>query len=473
MSQEDPGGVVQTLPGSWAPPGSRTIELVFRTIGERTSELALELALKHIRPQRAHVLKNVTPWTVALRRMLEIEHQCSHVVYVDADCLILEDMRPFLDANDRPHVDCYVRDRFRGRVHCGVHITRLDVVRAMRGIPGPADVLHYVLSPEGYLRGRALHELHLSKQLKGFHILHDHFQSYRDIFVKYARRELRSRRQESYRAALRAGISGWGGDAEFEVARRAVQHAAQSVPLDATTEQIGRYLRDLPSVAEDELRVLCLAQQDHVRIDEVEKAVANDSVNLGRTRSDVKVFGVGLSCTGAHLLTAALHILGFDTVYYPTDRATLDTLARGDARFPLLEHYDGITDITVVPYYEALDRAWPGSKFILTVHDIDSWLGYCAAEWTAPVADEIAWCPVRRGVQQFLWAAVYGSYEFNEERFRRVYQRHVEDVIRYFAERTRDLLVLDIFAGDGYERLAPFLGAPTPRVPFPEKREPY
>jgi Sulfotransferase domain len=468
VRQEVRQAVVETLPGSWAPPGSRPIELVFRTVGERTSELALELALRHVKPDRAHVLRDVQPRSIAVQRMLHIDHQCSHVVYVSADCLILEDLRPFLDANDLPSVACLVLDRFRGRVGGGVHITRLDMVEAMRAIPEPIGALDYVLAPERYLCALAMRQSGYKKRLKNFHILHDHFQHYSDIFVKYARCELRSR-NELYKDHFQASLSSWGEGADFDAARYGAYHAIRAVPSQATPGETERYLRALPSIAEVELRTLGLKRKDQVTIEEVEKAVANDPVNLGRPLRHFKVFGLGLSRTGTRSLTAALHVLGFDAVHYPTDQGTLDTLVRGDARFPLLEHYDGITDVTVARYYEALDHAWPGSKFVLTVRDRDSWLDSCAFHWSVPMADKQDRGPVYMEIQRFLRAAVYGSYEFDEQRFRRVYQRHVEGVTRYFAGRERDLLVLDIAAGQGYERLAPFLGVPVPRQPFPVK----
>jgi hypothetical protein len=74
---------------------------------------------------------------------------------------------------------------------------------------------------------------------------------------------------------------------------------------------------------------------------------------------------------------------------------------------------------------------------------------------------------VYQEIQRFLRAAVYASYEFDEDRFRRVYRRHVERVTDYFAGRDDDLLVLDVVAGQGYEQLAPFLGVPVLGQPFP------
>ena len=46
------------------------------------------------------MIRNVKPFALAVQRTLTIAYQCSHVVCVDADCLILEDLRQFLDANE-------------------------------------------------------------------------------------------------------------------------------------------------------------------------------------------------------------------------------------------------------------------------------------------------------------------------------------------------------------------------------------
>ncbi|MEU6114449.1 sulfotransferase family protein [Streptomyces sp. NPDC047117] len=180
-----------------------------------------------------------------------------------------------------------------------------------------------------------------------------------------------------------------------------------------------------------------------------------------------KVFGLGLSRTGTRSLTAALRTLGFDVAHYPSDPATYRTLLAGTARFPLLNQRDGITDITVVPYYEELDHIWPSAKFILTVRDESSWLRSCRAHWERPTASKSDWGENYAELQRFLRAAVYGCLDFNADRFARIHRRHVEQVSHYFAGRHSDLLVLDIVGGEGYELLAPFLGVKTPGTPFP------
>jgi len=42
-------------------------------------------------------------------------------------------------------------------------------------------------------------------------------------------------------------------------------------------------------------------------------------------------------------------------------------------------------------------------------------------------------------------------------------------VMDYFKDRPDDLLIIDICSGEGFEKLAPFLGRPLPAQPFPHK----
>lgn len=293
----------ETLPGSWAPSGSRPIELVFRTGGERTSKLALDLALAHIKPDRAHVVRHAKPWRPAMRWMLGTDHRCSHVVSVDANCLIRQDLHPFLEANELPFVGCYGHDRFHGRTYCGVHIMRIDVARAICTIPAPIDNLVYMLSPDEYLHRVVLRQLGFKRVFKKFHILSDYFQRPSDIFTTYALRGLHNR-TGSEKKHLDASMSGWGEGVDFDVARHALDHVASAVPPDATPRQVEYYIRDLPYLAQVEVQKLGISpgQNEQLGIEEVDEIEAVDPANLGQSPKKFKVFGVGLSRTGTHSL---------------------------------------------------------------------------------------------------------------------------------------------------------------------------
>jgi hypothetical protein len=474
---------VETLAGSWGKLGLRPVDLVFRTVGERTSELALNLALKHIQPHRVHIVRNVKPFKVAVRRMLQIAHDCNYVVYLDADCLIMESLRPFLDAIDMPYVDCYGHDRFRGPNNRGAHITRIDVVNTMRQLPEPVDDIRYTLFPESHLRNVALFRLGFKKRYKTFRILHDHFQWHVDVFAKNALAALRNRASfyetaDFYAKSFQAAMSEWGDDAEFRVARLAVQHALSAVPQDADPALVDRYIRELPDVARSEVGRLGLHQSDRLSLGEVEHLIHGESIRFGQSPIGIKVFGISMWRCGARSLTKALHMLGIDTVHDPTDTATLETITRGDADFPVLNYYDGLTGIPVALCYQDLDRRWPGAKFVLLVRDEDSLVcsfrRHCGRIATLGVdADqgrrqELQSEPLRTASSCLTWLYPHGALD-EVNHFFQTYRRHVQNVLRYFAGRENDLLVMNIIGGDGYERLADFLGVPALKDPFPHE----
>ncbi|UGY93312.1 sulfotransferase family protein [Streptomyces gobiensis] len=466
-------GTIWTVEGNFSPSGGRGVNLVLRTVGERTTDLALALAIKHVRPNRVHIVDNVRPFWRAVERMLEIGHGgASHVVFLDADCLILEDLRPFLDANELAYVDCYVQDPFRGRVACGVHITRIDVVERMRRTEPPRDDIRWMLRPESTRRSLALRGVQDSVQYRGAHILHDHFQRYDHIFAKIALRELRSRTEAS-RPVFEAAIERWGQGADYDVARAAVAHAREHIPPSSPAPEVQKYIESLPDLAHREIGAMNLPERPALTMREVRQAGERIRPTQGRGAERRKVFGVGLPRTGTSSLRMALHLLGHDVAHYPVDQASLNTLARGDGRFPLLDHYDGLADLTTVPCFRELDALHPGAKFILTVRNKRSWLTSLENHWWdrsvsgSPYGEPDSALAAPMGIRRFLQAAVYGCYEFNADRLSRVYDEHVGTVRDYFDGRPDDLLVLDIVGGEGWDKLAPFLGSAAPADPFP------
>ncbi len=446
----------------------KRIELVFRSVGERTAEAALELAVRHIAPQRIHRLEQVRPFWKTVQQMLTLPIAADVVVFVDADCLIMEDMRPFLERNDEPYVDCYVLDRFRGRLHAGVHITRMDVLEGMRQVSVRGDEMKYILRPESYLRHLALERAGLGKAVAPFCIFHDFGQWYADIFAKYALRELRSRTPEQ-RIKLDRIMGQWPtDDLDFAVARHAVAHTRRAMPPDGSPQQVAAYIAELPQVATREMAILGLTEKEaltHAELDTMHRA---HGAGLAARRE--KVFGVGLSRTGTKSLTSALDILGYTVAHYPTDEITFHELVTGQYRLSTLGAcgFDGLTDIIGAGFYAQLDSAFPGSKFILTLRDKEAWLDAMERHWhEKPVYSEQPEETAKLKMRRFLRAAVYGTYTFSRERLAYVYDRHHEAVLHYFRHRPDDLLLLNLFEGEGWDKLCPFLGCGPLDHPFP------
>ncbi len=181
-----------------------------------------------------------------------------------------------------------------------------------------------------------------------------------------------------------------------------------------------------------------------------------------------KLFGIGLSKTGTTSLGLALKQLGIRTIDFPHDPTTLRELEQAKYDLTILKKYDAVTDTPVVPYYPQLDALYPGSKFILTVRDKAGWLKSIRNHWS----DRWEWLEVsdvQRRFAYFINTAVYGTIEFHEQRFSYLYDRHVREVMDYFKDRPNDLLVLDVCAGEGWEKLCPFLGLPSREGSFPRQ----
>lgn len=446
------------------------IELVFRTVEERTSQIALDLAIKNIQPDRVHKIENVKPFSKAVEKMLQIQYEGDFIVFMDADCLIREDMVPFLQTNKQPYIDCYVLDKFRGKIHCGVHITRLDVVQAMQEIEPPKGERKHILRPESRLRNLALKQLNLGINFAQFDIYHDFFQFYRDIFCKYALRELRSR-APFRQARFNINMEDWqleNSDRDFEVAKAAVFHARKTIQENANPQEVANYIESLPNIAIQELMQMNIAEKEPFSLEELEALETKRKANKTPKTKRMKIFGIGLSRTGTKSLTVALNMMGVHVIHYPNDEITLKELRSGNYDLSILNDWEGIADITVAPYYAQLDKMYPNSKFILTVRDKESWLKSIQRKWDRkPVFEEDTDLDHQMQIRRFLRASVYGTYSYNEERLSYVYDLHYKNVMEYFQDRPNDLLVINICAGEGWEKLCPFFNFSVRDEPFP------
>lgn len=175
----------------------------------------------------------------------------------------------------------------------------------------------------------------------------------------------------------------------------------------------------------------------------------------------MKIFGIGLSKTGTSSLAHALEILGYRTKDYPG----IQRYQPGDVSCvdpTLLERYDALTDTPIPSFYRELDEAYPGAKFILTVRDMDGWLLSCKKQFTENLAR------AQNEAHTALFMDLYGCTVFDETKFRTGYERFVQGVMAYFKDRPKDLLVLNVTAGEGWDKLCPFLGKPVPDMPFPK-----
>ena len=172
-----------------------------------------------------------------------------------------------------------------------------------------------------------------------------------------------------------------------------------------------------------------------------------------------RIFGIGMNKTGTTSLTEALRILGFNAFHWGGSTVrdlVAKALKNGQ---PLLEGLDptldAFSDIHILARnYELLDEQYPGSKFILTVRPIDSWIQSRTKH-------------VLLNRERKAAGAYSGNFlEVDEDGWRAEWRQRVDGARAYFEGRD-DFLEIDLTAGLGWDPLCTFLGRPTPKQEFP------
>jgi hypothetical protein len=174
-------------------------------------------------------------------------------------------------------------------------------------------------------------------------------------------------------------------------------------------------------------------------------------ISLFKKRNIPKVFCIGDVKTGTNSLYKALRILGYRTV------RNLDPWAWYEEGWELyikkLEKYkyDAYVDFPLGEgdLYQKIDKAIPNSKFILTLRDKYS--------FEKSYVNYFRHSPFETKSPQEL-----------EQRIQKFEQRN-KQVIEYFKDRPSQLLVMNIFEGDGWNKLCNFLNKSIPNKPFPHK----
>lgn len=174
-----------------------------------------------------------------------------------------------------------------------------------------------------------------------------------------------------------------------------------------------------------------------------------------RRRTRTKVFCIGFHKTGTTSLERALEYLGYRVIGRKRLKGLHHHAELLAACCDLVPRYNAFQDNPWPLFYRELDHRFPGSKFILTVRPPEDWLRSQVKHF----GDKIS--------RMRHWIYGKGCPKGNEDVYLERYNRHNAEVVEYFADRPKDLLVLDLTAGDGWTKICPFLGFPVPCVPFP------
>lgn len=172
------------------------------------------------------------------------------------------------------------------------------------------------------------------------------------------------------------------------------------------------------------------------------------------TRAQPKVFGIGASKTGTSTLGACFEMLGYTHIGWNDDLEGKYLCGNFDSLFNIAEKYQSFEDTpwNSDNFYRELDQRFPGSKFILTIRDTAEWFRSYSTFFHEMVPDVAS----------------------QEHQLVADYERRNAEVVEYFVQRPDDLLVMRICDGEGWAKICPFLGQPTPDLPFPHlNKNPY
>jgi Sulfotransferase domain/N-terminal domain of galactosyltransferase len=182
-----------------------------------------------------------------------------------------------------------------------------------------------------------------------------------------------------------------------------------------------------------------------------------------------RIFGIGMHKTATTSLYHAFKILGIDAAHWKSAHwakaiwREMNELGRSLT----LEKSYALCDLPITMLYRKLDVGYPGSKFILTTRDEAGWLATVRKHWD-PEHN-----PFRAGWDTDPFTnrchrALYGREDFDWQTMLERYRRHNGEVEHYFRKRPKDLLVMNMDEGAGWEELCGFLGTgPAPHVPYP------
>lgn len=177
-----------------------------------------------------------------------------------------------------------------------------------------------------------------------------------------------------------------------------------------------------------------------------------------------KIFGIGLHKTGTSSLARALNILDIKCSHWEHYEELYKGIQNNDYSFEFLKKYQAVVDLPVPCIFANLDRAYPNSKFILTIRDTENWFKSVKNHFivTKEMFDRSDKLKLLKEEELF-----YKIKHVDKNIFIERYENHNKEVIDYFKNRKNDLLVIDIIQGDGWDKICRFLDKRVPNDVFP------
>lgn len=199
-----------------------------------------------------------------------------------------------------------------------------------------------------------------------------------------------------------------------------------------------------------------------------------------RLRGKQKVFVIGFNKTGTTTIEKVLRDFGYIMGHQMKASGLFDEYSKRDysGLFKLCESAEAFQDIPFShpDIYKVLDERFPNSKFILTVrNDEEQWFNSMVkfhskviGHGHVPKREDFLNDPtVYKGWRWKVHTSIFGENLYDKEHYTQIYLKHNEDVQKYFAHRSEDLLIVNVANKKDYIRLCSFIGKSPQGEDFP------
>jgi hypothetical protein len=203
-----------------------------------------------------------------------------------------------------------------------------------------------------------------------------------------------------------------------------------------------------------------------------------------RAKGKVKYFCIGRNKTGTTSLKKAFEDLGFPVGNQRKAELIYDDHYFNNNFSPIIEYCKSAQVFQDVPFsvpdtFKYLDKAYPGSKFILTIRDDAEQWYHSITRFHAkkfgkggrtPTVEDLKSATYLRKGAMYNTVKIHGTPDYdpyNKDIMLAHYNNYNESVINYFKGREDDLLVINLSEPDSYKKFVAFLGVSSPYKNFP------
>ncbi len=197
-----------------------------------------------------------------------------------------------------------------------------------------------------------------------------------------------------------------------------------------------------------------------------------------------KIFCIGRNKTGTTSFAKAMKDLGFVVGYQHDAERFVKEYKNRDFR-KIIKYCKTAQVFQDFPFscsetYKYLDKAFPNSKFILTIRDSAKQWYNSVVSFATKLNGKGGRIPTKSNLQNSnyiykgrAWDVLQINYNtpeedlWNKEIFTNHYNYHNRDVLNYFKDRPKDLLVINLSDKNSYKKMINFLNIESPYKEFP------